>query len=50
MVNEVGTISFGVLSEVIANAAKRTMQVNQRRNSWIEQVNLPLFPLDPIRK
>ena len=45
MVNEVGTISFGVLSEVIANAAKRTMQVNQRRNSWIEQVNLHYFRL-----
>jgi len=45
MVNEVGTISFGVLSEVIANTAKRTMQLNQRRNSWIEQVNLHYFRL-----
>lgn len=45
MVNEVGTISFGVLSEVIASTAKRTMQINQRRNSWIEQVNLYYFRL-----
>ncbi|KAF1302973.1 DRTGG domain-containing protein [Enterococcus sp. JM9B] len=45
MVNEVGTISFGVLSEVVGNAAKRTMLLNQRRNSWIEQVNLHYFRL-----
>ncbi|MFV0557844.1 MAG: DRTGG domain-containing protein [Enterococcus sp.] len=45
MVNEVGTISFGVLSEVVSNVAKRTMLLNQRRNSWIEQVNLHYFRL-----
>ncbi|WP_122645495.1 DRTGG domain-containing protein [Enterococcus mediterraneensis] len=45
MVNEVGTISFGVLSEVVGNAAKRMMLLNQRRNSWIEQVNLHYFRL-----
>ncbi len=39
-----------LFGEVIANTAKRTMQLNQRRNSWIEQVNLHYFPFDPIRK
>lgn len=45
MVNEVGTIAFGVLNEVVANAAKRTLYLNQRRNTWIEQVNLYYFRL-----
>lgn len=40
MVNEVGTISFGVLNEIVANAAKRALLQQQRRNTWIEQVNL----------
>jgi len=43
MVDELGTISFGALNEVIANATKRTMIVNHRRNTWIEQVNLHYF-------
>ena len=45
MVNELGTISFGVLSEIISNSAKRSLLVNQRRNTWIEQVNLHYFRL-----
>lgn len=45
MVDELGTISFGVLSEVIANVAKRSMAQQQRRNTWIEQVNLHYFRL-----
>lgn len=45
MVDELGTISFGALNEVIANATKRTMIANQRRNTWIEQVNLYYFRL-----
>ncbi|WP_207942349.1 CBS domain-containing protein [Enterococcus sp. DIV2402] len=45
MVDELGTISFGALNEVIANATKRTMIANQRRNTWIEQVNLHYFRL-----
>ena len=45
MVDELGTISFGALNEVIANATKRTMIVNHRRNTWIEQVNLHYFRL-----
>lgn len=45
MVNELGTISFGVLSEIIANTTKRSLLINQRRNTWIEQVNLHYFRL-----
>ncbi|MGM8138420.1 DRTGG domain-containing protein [Enterococcus italicus] len=45
MVNEMGTISFGVLNEVVAHAAKQTMKVNQRKNVWIEQVSLHYFRL-----
>ncbi|MGX7196983.1 DRTGG domain-containing protein [Enterococcus olivae] len=45
MVDELGTISFGALNEVIANTTKRTMIANQRRNTWIEQVNLHYFRL-----
>lgn len=40
MVNSVGTISFGVLSEIISNVTQRTMIVHQRRNVLIEQMNL----------
>ncbi|MBL1226172.1 DRTGG domain-containing protein [Enterococcus sp. BWR-S5] len=40
MVNGVGTISFGVLSEIVSNVTQRTMIVNQKRNVLIEQVNL----------
>lgn len=45
MVGELGTISFGVLNEVIANVTKRTMELNNRRNTWIEQVSLHYFHL-----
>lgn len=40
MVNSVGTISFGVLSEIIGSAAQRTILHTQRRNTLIEQMNL----------
>ena len=30
MVNSVGTISFGVLSEIISNVTQRTMLMNQK--------------------
>ncbi|WP_159722452.1 DRTGG domain-containing protein [Enterococcus sp. CSURQ0835] len=40
MVNSVGTISFGVLSEIIGNVAQRTILHTQRRNTLIEQMNL----------
>lgn len=40
MVNGVGTISFGVLSEILSDVAQKTMVLNQRRNIMIEQMNL----------
>ena len=40
MVNSVGTISFGVLSEIVANVAQRSILLDQRRNTLIEQMNL----------
>ncbi len=45
MVDELGTISFGVLSGLIANTAKQTMMIYKRKNTWIEQVNLHYFKL-----
>src|SRR5699024_7714126 len=45
MVNGVGTISFGVLSELITTATQRVMVSQQRRNVLIEQVNLHYFRL-----
>lgn len=48
MVNSVGTISFGVLSEVIGNVAQRTMMANQRRNILIEQMNIHYLKLIQI--
>ncbi|EOT41986.1 DRTGG domain-containing protein [Enterococcus columbae] len=45
MVDELGTISFGVLSGLIANTAKQTMMLHKRKNTWIEQVNLHYFKL-----
>ncbi len=38
MVNGVGTISFGVLSEILSDVAQKTMVLNQRRNIMIEQM------------
>lgn len=40
MVNSVGTISFGVLSEIVTNVSERVMYANQKRNAVIEQVSL----------
>lgn len=45
MVNGVGTISFGVLSELITTATQRVMVTHQKRNVLIEQVNLHYFRL-----
>ncbi|KOZ25515.1 hypothetical protein ACP64_27575, partial [Escherichia coli] len=45
MVNGVGTISFGVLSEIISDVAQKTMVMNQKRNILIEQVNLHYLAL-----
>ncbi len=45
MVNGVGTISFGVLSELITTSAQRVMVTHQKKNVLIEQVNLHYFKL-----
>lgn len=45
MVSTVGTISFGVLSEIVSNVAQRTLYINQQQNVVIEQVNLHYFKL-----
>lgn len=45
MVSNVGTISFGVLSEIISNVSQRTMYLSQQKNVVIEQVNLHYFRL-----
>lgn len=45
MVSTVGTISFGVLSEIMANISQRTLYHEQKRNAVIEQVNLHYFRL-----
>lgn len=45
MTNSVGTISFGVLSELIANASQRTLLAYQKRNAVIEQMNLHYFKM-----
>lgn len=45
MVNGVGTISFGVLSELITTSAQRVMVTHQKKNVLIEQINLHYFKL-----
>lgn len=45
MVNSVGTISFGVLSEIVANVAEKTMYQQEKRNLVVEQVDLHYFHL-----
>lgn len=45
MTNSVGTISFGVLSELVANASQRTLLAYQKRNAVIEQMNLHYFKM-----
>ena len=48
MVSTVGTISFGVLSEIVSNVSQRMMYLHHRRNVVIEQVNLHYFRLIQI--
>lgn len=45
MTNSVGTISFGVLSELVASASQRTLLAYQKRNAVIEQMNLHYFKM-----
>lgn len=48
MVNSMGTLSFGVLNQIISTVAKRTMRVKYHRNSVIEQMSLYYFKLIQI--
>ncbi|MGK9342780.1 DRTGG domain-containing protein [Melissococcus plutonius] len=48
MVNSVGTISFGVLGEIIINVIQRMMLTNQKRNIMVEQMNLHYLRLIQI--
>ena len=48
MVNSMGTLSFGVLNQIISTVAKRTMRVKYQRNSVIEQMSLYYFKLIQI--
>ncbi len=48
MVSSMGTVSLGVLSEVISDVTEKTMYINQRRSVMIEQVNLHSFRLIQI--
>lgn len=45
MTDSVGTISFGVLSELITKAARRTLMVYQKKNALIEQMDLHYFKM-----
>lgn len=48
MVNSMGTLSFGVLNQIISTAAQRTMMVKYHHNSVIEQMSLYYFKLIQI--
>jgi predicted transcriptional regulator len=48
MVNNMGTVSFGVLNQVISKVAQRTLTVRYHYNSVIEQMSLYYFKLIQI--
>jgi len=48
MVSGMGTMAFGVLSEIIAEVSHRAMFKNHRKNSVVEQVSLYYFKLIQI--
>ncbi|WNF90607.1 DRTGG domain-containing protein [Vagococcus fluvialis] len=48
MVNNMGTVSFGVLNQVISKVAQRTLTVKYHYNSVIEQMSLYYFKLIQI--
>ncbi len=48
MVNSMGTLSFGVLNQIISTVGKRAMRVKYHRNSVIEQMSLYYFKLIQI--
>lgn len=45
MTDSVGTISFGVLSEIITSSAKRSLLLYQKRDALIEQMDLHYFKM-----
>ncbi len=45
MTDSVGTISFGVLSEIVTSCAKRSLLLYQKRNALIEQMDLHYFKM-----
>lgn len=45
MLNNVGTISFGVLTQVVSEVSFRELAAQNKRNTMIEQVNLHYFKL-----
>ncbi|MFV0982318.1 DRTGG domain-containing protein [Latilactobacillus sakei] len=48
MTNNLGTISFGVLSEAVSAACQRMLQATHQRHSMIEQINLHYLRLIQI--
>ncbi|MDT2813532.1 DRTGG domain-containing protein [Vagococcus carniphilus] len=48
MVNSMGTLSFGVLNQIISTVGQRAMRVKYHRNSVIEQMSLYYFKLIQI--
>lgn len=40
MTNSLGTVSFGVLSEVLASTTKKILYTLQKRNALIEQMDI----------
>lgn len=48
MVNSMGTISFGVLNQIISSVTKRTMMIKYKYNSVVEQCSLYYFKLIQI--
>lgn len=48
MVNTIGTLSFGVLNQIISNAVKRTVMKQHDYNSVIEQISLYYLKLIQI--
>ncbi|MBO0476467.1 CBS domain-containing protein [Vagococcus sp. DIV0080] len=48
MVNNMGTLSFGVLNQIISKVAQRTLSVKYHYNSVIEQMSLYYFKLIQI--
>lgn len=50
MTNSLGTVSFGVLSEVLASTTKKILYTLQKRNALIEQMDIYHFEDDTDRQ